>query len=146
MPSGDSSIESRCGKWFYLLLVTYSVMITSMVCNEKTRMGMRMVAEIVWDQKKGPKNCVTGVCVVFYLGGYFLRSHFGACVMASTSRLLSSRGARIAGYESILGKGLDMYVRDPYEQDTNPQVTVIILDKTNIGILTILYSRSVRVS
>ncbi|KAK1172536.1 1-aminocyclopropane-1-carboxylate synthase-like protein 1 [Acipenser oxyrinchus oxyrinchus] len=41
--------------------------------------------------------------------------------MENKSSLLSSRGARIAGYEGILGKGFDMYVRDPYEQDTNPQ-------------------------
>ncbi|MGH0156249.1 UNVERIFIED_CONTAM: hypothetical protein FKN15_061974 [Acipenser sinensis] len=43
--------------------------------------------------------------------------------MENKSSLLSSRGARIAGYEGILGKGFDMYVRDPYEQDTNPQLT-----------------------
>ncbi|KAK6491124.1 1-aminocyclopropane-1-carboxylate synthase-like protein 1 [Huso huso] len=41
--------------------------------------------------------------------------------MENKSSLLSSRGARIAGYEGILGKGFDMYVKDPYEQDTNPQ-------------------------
>ncbi|RXM99587.1 1-aminocyclopropane-1-carboxylate synthase-like protein 1 [Acipenser ruthenus] len=43
--------------------------------------------------------------------------------MENKSSLLSSRGARIAGYEGILGKGFDMYVKDPYEQDTNPQLT-----------------------
>ncbi|MGH0142184.1 UNVERIFIED_CONTAM: hypothetical protein FKN15_052238 [Acipenser sinensis] len=71
----------------------------------------------------GSKFCDTGVCVVLYLGGYDLRSHFRARVMENKSSLLSSRGARIAGYEGILGKGFDMYVKDPYEQDTNPQLT-----------------------
>uniref|UniRef100_H3ASI1 Aminotransferase class I/classII large domain-containing protein n=1 Tax=Latimeria chalumnae TaxID=7897 RepID=H3ASI1_LATCH len=34
---------------------------------------------------------------------------------------MSCRGSRIAGYQSILGKGFDMYLQDPFDRESNPQ-------------------------